>query len=71
MLSRKSLATVLVGSCLVIAGTAWSARMQSVSESARAYHWTHFLVRKDYAHPVPIPLEQVFENRDYAVFRFQ
>ncbi len=37
MLSRKSLATVLVGSCLIIAGTAWSALMQSVSESARAY----------------------------------
>jgi hypothetical protein len=44
---------------------------EAISESARAYHWTHFLVRKDYAHPVPIPLEQVFENRDYAVFRFQ
>ncbi len=46
---------------------AWS---DAISEAARTHHWTHLLIRKDYVHPAPIPLEQVFENEFYAVFRF-
>jgi len=42
----------------------------AILEAARTHHWTHLLIRKDYAHPVPIPLEQLFENEIYAVFRF-
>jgi hypothetical protein len=46
---------------------AWSDR---ILEAARTHHWTHLVIRKDYVHPAPIPLEQIFENQDYAVFRF-
>jgi len=42
----------------------------AILEAARTHHWTHFLVRKDYPHPSSIPLEQIFENESYAVFRF-
>ena len=42
----------------------------AISEAARTYHWTHLLIRKDYVHPAPIPLERLFENQFYAVFRF-
>ncbi|MBF8300548.1 MAG: hypothetical protein HW394_918, partial [Acidobacteria bacterium] len=42
----------------------------AIPEAARTYHWTHLVIRKDYVHPVPIPLEQIFENQVYAVFRF-
>jgi hypothetical protein len=42
----------------------------AILEAARAHRWTHFVVRKDYVHPAPVPLEQVFENQFYAVFRF-
>jgi hypothetical protein len=45
----------------------WSA---AIEESARTHRWTHLLIRKDYAHPAPIPLAPVFENELYAVFRF-
>ena len=45
----------------------WSS---AILDAARRYHWTHFLVRKDYMHPAAVPLEQVFENPFYAVFRF-
>jgi hypothetical protein len=38
--------------------------------AAREHEWTHFVVRKDHVHPRPIPLEQIFENSSYAVFRF-
>jgi hypothetical protein len=41
-----------------------------ILEAARTHHWTHLLVRKDYVHPTPIPLEEVFENAFYAVYRF-
>jgi hypothetical protein len=41
-----------------------------ISAAARRYHWTHLLIRKDYVHPAPIPLERVFENQVYVVFRF-
>ncbi len=45
----------------------WS---DDILASARAHGWTHFLVRKNYTHPDTIPLEQTFENEDYAVYRF-
>lgn len=46
---------------------AWSDR---ILEAARTHGWTHLVIRKDYVHPAPIPLEQIFENEFYAVFRF-
>jgi hypothetical protein len=46
----------------------WS---DAIERDARKYHWTHFLVRKDYMHPRPIPLEQIFENDSYSVYRFK
>ena len=46
---------------------AWS---DDILEAALKYKWTHFLVRKDYAHPDPIPLRMIFENESYAVFQF-
>jgi hypothetical protein len=45
----------------------WS---DAILEAAAEHGWTHFLVRKDYPHPEPIPLEQIFENDVYAVYRF-
>lgn len=45
----------------------WS---DAILEAARMHRWTHFVIRKDYVHPTPIPLEQLFENQFYAVFRF-
>jgi hypothetical protein len=46
---------------------AWSG---AIDEAARRHRWTHVIVRKDAPHPAPIPLERVFENDAYAVFRF-
>jgi hypothetical protein len=45
----------------------WS---DAISSAAREYHWTHLLIRKDYVHPVPIPLKQIFDNDSYAVYQF-
>lgn len=45
----------------------WS---DAIPQAARTHHWTHLLIRKDYVHPTPIPLERVFENDSYAVYRF-
>ena len=45
----------------------WS---DAIMEAARMHRWTHLLIRKDYGHPAPIPLQRVFENQLYAVFRF-
>jgi hypothetical protein len=45
----------------------WS---DAIDEAARTYGWTHLLIRKDYMHPASIPLERVFENEFYEVFRF-
>ena len=42
----------------------------AILEAARTHRWTHLLIRKDYMHPAPIPLEQIHENQFYAVFRF-
>jgi len=46
---------------------AWT---EAIDRAARTYHWTHFLVHKTYAHPVTIPLERLFENDEYTVYRF-
>jgi hypothetical protein len=46
---------------------AWS---DAIVQAARTHHWTHLLIRKDYVHPTPIPLEPIFDNELYAVFRF-
>jgi hypothetical protein len=48
--------------------TTWT---EAIDEAAAAHHWTHLVIRKDYVHPASIPLERVFENDSYAVFRFQ
>jgi len=45
----------------------WSPQIEA---AARAHGWTHLLVHKDYPHPEPVPLERVFENETYAVYRF-
>ena len=45
----------------------WS---DELDQAARAHRWTHLLVHKDYVHPEPIPLERIFENESYAVYRF-
>jgi hypothetical protein len=42
----------------------------AILDAARAHGWTHFLVRRDYPYPQPVPLEQAFENDLYSVFRF-
>ena len=42
----------------------------AISTAARTYHWTHFLIRKDYVHPSPIPLKRIFENDSYTVYQF-
>jgi hypothetical protein len=47
--------------------TLWT---DEIGQAARTHGWTHFVVRKDYVHPAPIPLERVYENDVYAVFRF-
>ena len=41
-----------------------------ILDAALTYKWTHFLVRKDYVHPDPIPLRMIFENESYEVFEF-
>jgi hypothetical protein len=45
----------------------WS---HAIGDAARAHGWTHLLVRKDYPHPSPVPLARIFENEEYAVYRF-
>jgi len=45
----------------------WS---DAILSAARQHHWTHLLIRKDYVHPHPIPLQPIFENDSYIVYRF-
>jgi hypothetical protein len=45
----------------------WS---DAIPAAARTHDWTHLVIRKDYVHPTPIPLERIFENQFYAVFCF-
>ena len=42
-----------------------------IDDAARANGWTHLLIRKDYIHPAPIPLERLFDSELYAVYRFR
>ena len=42
----------------------------AILDAARMHHWTHLVIRKDYAHANPLPLQRIFENEDYAVFKF-
>jgi hypothetical protein len=43
----------------------------AIDQAARMYHWTHLLIRKDYQHPSPIPLDQIFDSPLYSVYRFK
>ena len=45
----------------------WS---DAIDEASRQYGWTHLLIHKDYRHPAAIPLQRVFENEFYEVYRF-
>ncbi len=45
----------------------WSPQL---TDLAQQHHWTHLLVRKAGPHPQTIPLPLVYENQDYAVYRF-
>ena len=45
----------------------WS---DAISQAASMHHWTHLLIRKDYMHPATIPLDRIFENESYEVYRF-
>jgi hypothetical protein len=46
----------------------WS---DAIIQAAREHRWTHLIIRKDYVHPAAIPLELIFENGAYLVFRFK
>jgi len=41
-----------------------------ISHLRRTYPVTHLLIHKNYPHADAIPLQLVYENRDYAVYRF-
>jgi hypothetical protein len=45
----------------------WS---DAILDAAREHRWTHLVIRKDYSHADRIPLKQIFENEEYAVFSF-
>lgn len=51
----------------LLSATEWS---DDITEAARTHRWTHLLIRKDYTRPQPLPLEPIFENDLYTVFRF-
>ncbi|MEQ1757425.1 MAG: hypothetical protein ABL986_03840 [Vicinamibacterales bacterium] len=42
----------------------------AITEAARTHRWTHLLIRKDYVHPEPLPLERLFDSGVYSVYRF-
>ena len=52
----------------LLSAPTWS---HAIDEAAAKYHWTHLLVRRDFSHPAVIPLEKIFENDVYTVFRFK
>jgi len=52
----------------LLRGEQWS---DAIEQAARTYHWTHLLIRKDYAHPDRIPLDLAFDNQLYSVYRFK
>ena len=43
---------------------------RDIDQAAHTFGWTHLLIRKDYMHPQMIPLERVFDDELYAVYRF-
>jgi hypothetical protein len=51
----------------LLQGEQWT---PAIDAAARMHGWTHLIVRKDYVHPAPIPLERVFDSEVYAVYRF-
>jgi hypothetical protein len=40
----------------------------AIDRAAREHGWTHLLIRNDYKHPDPIPLDKVFDNGTYSVY---
>jgi hypothetical protein len=42
----------------------------ATDRAAREHGWTHLLIRNDYKHPNPIPLDKVFDNGTYSVYGF-
>jgi hypothetical protein len=42
----------------------------AIDDAARTHGWTHLLIRKDHSHPASIPLDPIFENELYRVYRF-
>jgi hypothetical protein len=51
----------------LLRATQWT---DAIEHAAQKYHWTHLVVQKHYPHPSVIPLEWLFENDAYTVFRF-
>ncbi|MBI2187875.1 MAG: hypothetical protein HYU37_12290 [Acidobacteria bacterium] len=51
----------------LLRATEWT---DAIERAAQKYHWTHLVVHKHYAHPAAIPLERLFDNDAYTVFRF-
>lgn len=51
----------------LLSTTRWS---DEIIRAAHRHEWTHLLIRKDYVHPDPIPLELLAESEFYSVFRF-
>jgi len=52
----------------LLEGESWST---DIDDAARTHGWTHLLIRNDYPHPVPVPLQKTFDNGTYAVYRFE
>jgi hypothetical protein len=51
----------------LLQSTAWS---DAILDAARANHWTHLVIRRDFVHPAEIPLPKIFESEIYDVYRF-
>jgi hypothetical protein len=41
-----------------------------IDRAAQEHDWTHLLIRNDYTHPDPIPLDRIFDIGTYSVYRF-
>jgi hypothetical protein len=50
-----------------LAKSDWS---PEIADLAREHGWTHLLIHKPAPHPDEIPLDKLFENERYAVYRF-
>nr|WP_298683749.1 hypothetical protein [uncultured Dongia sp.] len=42
----------------------------AITDAARRYGWTHFLVHKNAPFPRDIPIEKLYESENYDVYRF-